>query len=1107
MSEPLIDRDLFAAYLNLARHNAFLLLEDIAKQNGLSEGEREEDHLTNHPVLNKLEQEKHPRRQQKILASLNKAVPFIQRLQRHLIASQRKQATPASADVKNNKPAFEDQADTLLPKHYHELLKDLLLETLHQQRNCHTHAYHSLKQPLEKLIPFLYVLFDAAVRTIKSRLQLNEPDIAHLRRKAAHKPKPADKGKLVTNPKFRYTLTTSDGYFSATGLAFFACLFLSKQDGWQLLKQISGFKNDNTKRHKATLEVFTCWRVRLPAERLDSQTDRQSLMLDMLGELIRCPQKLYQHLGAQDKRDFVMETDVDEALDETLDEVPEVLLTRQGERFVPLMMSYFDQAEAFPLRFQLDLGNLCFASYPKTLPGDDEPAVRRLMHKVLVFGRLPALAKAPKSQSWQALERDPATISDDYDQPYISQTTPHYHLLDDNIALKLVSNKILDDHNDSYPQIKPDTKHPARYEPPPNRRADFYLSRHAFWQLGFYYLLQLSHHQQLHIMPNLEELLKSYKDAINKIFQDVQSGALAPLADNAALQRALETYQYGRNRAHLQVKNLPQVVQHYLLSRQKQGDALESAKRTLKAYLADNERRLKLLKRLVDTNDRRNLAGAKKQKVVKAGNMADFLAKDLLRLQPIQNADAANKGKATSLIVAELQACLAFFARDKHRLPALFASMGLLGGEQPHPFLARVGLDHAGVIGFYRAYLEARAKYLDGLKTTIKANPARIADFPYLRKPVRPPADIQAHIKTLQEQPINLPRQLFFPFIKSALIALGGPLQQAIEGAQRCNASYLLALYYQHFRQDHAQRYYACPRHYDLLDKVYAHEQKSQAKPQQIKTMQWRYASAEGRKMVSNIKAYLRSSAEKRAGATKHKSTSPDNRFAEYQQLSQNEKDIRELAVQDQVLFLAAQQLAQHEQVEAVQKLKLQNLVRDALNVSIAYALPLHGKKIVSQHIKLKKIGEFRRFLKDRRLPALLPYYPQQEIERIDLEHELQDYQQRRLEVFRRIHAFERWVHERYGLDAEQDKDSEHGRLLRAYFKAHPAADSKQKMQQMLVLRNAFSHNQYPSGKEMYPLAEAMLQEASEHFKTQRGPLRVAEYFAKKLLELYPERG
>src|SRR3984885_12720783 len=80
---------------------------------------------------------------------------------------------------------------------------------------------------------------------------------------------------------------------------------------------------------------------------------------------------------------------------------------------------------------------------------------------------------------------------------------------------------------------------------------------------------------------------------------------------------------------------------------------------------------------------------------------------------------------------------------------------------------------------------------------------------------------------------------------------------------------------------------------------------------------------------------------------------------------------------------------------------------RSILNTIIPYELPLFEKNITDE-IKIKNYGGFRRFLKDRRLDSLLPYFPEKDIPREKLRWELEHYENERVEIFRIISEFEK---------------------------------------------------------------------------------------------------
>lgn len=107
----------------------------------------------------------------------------------------------------------------------------------------------------------------------------------------------------------KYYAMTEDGSLTDTGIYFFLCLFLEKKHAFQFLSRIKGFKHREQKSHRATLEVFTQLCCRLPYPKLESS----DVALDMLNEIARCPNALYGVLENKDKETFKAEFKSDAA--------------------------------------------------------------------------------------------------------------------------------------------------------------------------------------------------------------------------------------------------------------------------------------------------------------------------------------------------------------------------------------------------------------------------------------------------------------------------------------------------------------------------------------------------------------------------------------------------------------------------------------------------------------------------------------------------------------------------------------------------------------------------------------------------------------------------
>lgn len=150
--------------------------------------------------------------------------------------------------------------------------------------------------------------------------------------------------------------------------------------------------SDNSTAHQATLQLFTCFHLRLPHIRIQPQYTEQILALDMLNELARCPGELYEHLTAEGQEAYLIQPQLQDDNPDPDEDDNNLPFIRHQERFTPLAMRYLDHTKALPsLRFAVDLGDFYFAAYPKTLHEGSEAqsiTIRRLKKKVIRYARL-----------------------------------------------------------------------------------------------------------------------------------------------------------------------------------------------------------------------------------------------------------------------------------------------------------------------------------------------------------------------------------------------------------------------------------------------------------------------------------------------------------------------------------------------------------------------------------------------------------------------------------------------------------------------------------------------------------------------------------------------
>jgi hypothetical protein len=1112
-----IDPASYAAYFNVARHNLLLALNHVAHKSGIQQVEND-DQVANHPVLVQLAQwaklqeagenisDKDIRVVKQLVNGLQKALPvlsdeFIQAISgqkiniEYMAARADRSRQPATQERDRKSPA-EKAIRTWRMADLHWAL-DMLVKTLMAQRNYFSHAYQTpvVFKSKSAVTNLLGIWFDAARREAKSRFEFLEHEVKDLLRH--------DPDTKKEDPNALHALTRAEnGAYQLTdkGAAFFCCLFLDKQQGNEFLKQIPGFKYDAERPYQAILRTYTHWSIRLPFVRIDTDNTAQSLGLDMLNELARCPVEIYEQLSPEQQKAFEVKPETDVVTDVDTDEGMATRFVRHGDRFAPLVMSCFDHLASANaqhdtgIRFLLDLGDFYFAAYPKKMP-DGSTDVRRLKQKVLRFGHLSqALAQAAqKPEAWNVLER--VSTERDFDQPYIVQSRPHYHLSDEgSIPIKLKAHCSAN----LYTPPQRDPLQADRFEELPSERPDFWLSPYELVNLAFYQHLRVRHALPENQYPKVDNLLSAYQSSLRRLYENMQTQPDAWYSANKeALAIKLQRFCHetgAKTFYTLCPQDLPGELQALLLNKAKAPETrmLEFGKNTLQLLIDEGDTRLQDVQRAKQSLNERIKPGKPSHRVLRAGDMATYLAKDILRLQPVQDESSDHKGKPTSIMSDLLQARLAYFGREKTSLPALFNSLRLTGQAEVsknHPFLQGIRLDAPGMNGiaqFYEAYLRERQAHLKQLQSQLQQDPASLQSpaLAWLHLAKMPerlqdnnnlPALMRRYLKRLADQePLNLPRGLFRELTVKALLNLGNAALHAEVQAELdkeaargrfTSPSILVALYFSHVQGDASQDFY------------YLHLSKREKLNDAINGADWRHTQWVEHAVERLCKANprLKGRALEEALAAERADRSKQLRSKVLDQ----DRALNHRATQDQVLFLATRQLMDLNDVKAkskagdnaaanmLEKLKLQTLQREDLNAMVPHEVRVAGKTIYAEAIKAKNTGKFKSLSRDRRLPGLLHYYPAERIHVSAITHELQAYPHAQNQAFKEVLGFETRHNQRQKLQANDKvvaKTSLHRVLVEQYFKQYPqSTDDPQRLQaEALTLRNAFCHNQTP---------------------------------------------
>ncbi|RMH19259.1 MAG: hypothetical protein D6698_05935, partial [Gammaproteobacteria bacterium] len=495
----------FGHFLNLGRHNAYLILKQLqekhlALQHDTAE-EIIEDQLHESWILNQAWKSK--RHQNTLIEDFFHFFPFLRMLYGEDFANRLASEDDPSTEKKNGRTSNWE------PEQIPKLLK-YWLQLLNALRNAMLH--HSERRWNEETVPraeMLQKLRDAMPEELLRRYPETFED-GHVKNLEKHYP------------------VLSNGCLTKDGLVLFTCLWLSRRQANEYFNHIKFFKDTREARFRATRYAFALFCCRPPEPRIVSSNPA----LDILAELSRIPHELYTLLDEANQRKFHPEAEskAEEEGDFDLEETLSApLMTRKRDRFARFALDYFERNKCLErLRFQVRLGRVVIDSYEKStgvIP------VRTLTREVKAWG-FPSQFEEPEKlgplhkRGWLESKRL---------APWVQQYRPRYHLNDWGIGLRFQDSWPTGE--DAWPDISTasQTRRAIPQEPPhailpaqelaPMLAWELMRSEHPVWE-----------------MPPAEEILEQTYTNYRRFFEDLKEGKIQPVGSSSDLNALLESY-------------------------------------------------------------------------------------------------------------------------------------------------------------------------------------------------------------------------------------------------------------------------------------------------------------------------------------------------------------------------------------------------------------------------------------------------------------------------------------------------------------------------------------------------------------------------------------
>ncbi|MCU0393310.1 MAG: type VI-B CRISPR-associated RNA-guided ribonuclease Cas13b [Thermoflexibacter sp.] len=396
---------LFGAFLNTAQHNAYLIINEVNERLGKSDvGEGSLPSAIDN-LFNPL---KVKTKERKFAANfLVSHFPFL----RVFISD--------DADVREN------QIDIIW-----KLLNNSL-QRLNKERNANSHWREQVIDFSKSENATLSIDLDS----LKIRFLAWLGDEGSKQREIANRKYP-EIGKNQYKYIQKYSLLSPfwedidkpQEVFSDWGLIYFTCLFLEKKQANLFLSSIKGLKNTSNENFRAVRAFYTHHCCLLPQPRLESS----DVLLDMLGELRRCPALLYDLLSDNDKAYFQHTITYKAGFD--AEKVEEVAISKRYDDRLPyFILRYLDDTNALPdIRFQLYVGKVVNKKYEAKIIG--ELTDRYLLKEIHVFDKLSEYWE--KKPTW-TINNAPNPETNPLEEGQMTQYSPHYNISGNRVYFKV----------------------------------------------------------------------------------------------------------------------------------------------------------------------------------------------------------------------------------------------------------------------------------------------------------------------------------------------------------------------------------------------------------------------------------------------------------------------------------------------------------------------------------------------------------------------------------------------------------------------------------------------------------------------------------------------
>lgn len=1086
-----VDPQYFGGYLNMARLNVYNINNHLA---GLFDRNElpNEDQIKNSFLCNKNQPTLNWNR---VFAKAVTYLPILKVFDSESLPATERGETTEPETGKN----FDTMADTL----------KVVFKELQEFRNDYSHFWSTEKGETRKttvsneLIEFLNINFQRAIEYTKVRFK----DVYTTEDFELASKKEMVKGNTITTE----------------GLVFLTSMFLEREYAFQFIGKVKGIKGTQYKSFTAFRESLMAFCVKLPHEKLKSDDIKDSLTMDLINELNRCPGVLYNVITEKERKKFQPQLDEESTRkllessggewqqgDEIYDEYIELLTKRirHKNRFFHFGLRYIDEFNLLgKYKFQINLGKLKINEYQKQF--NDEEVTRTIVEDAKAFGKLNAF-----KEETEVLKK----INIHNQEVKFDLFSPYYNITNNKIGILSLSKP-------DYARLrKTNTEKRNLFQPHPE----------AFLSLAeLQKIILLDYLQPGEVGKIIDDFILANNSKLMNI-QFIEEIKKQMPAEWPVFQKEADTK---KNVAYSQ-KNFDELLNrkrilNEVLAASKLNDKQIPSK-ILEYWLniADVKKqftfseRIKLMKR--DCMQRlKNLEKYKtkgKGKIPKIGEMATFLAKDIVDMVISKE----KKQKITSFYYDKMQQCLALYADPEMKetfIHIITNELGLFenGG---HPFLNKIDF---GKIRYtrdiYEKYLIEKGKkdqfsktdsswmnltFYKKVEKEVKGKMKWMTDvvmpedksnipFTILQWEEKKPTTLKEWLANVTrgkeagdgKKPVNLPTNLFDDTIIQLLQNKLDEKSIIYSGNAKLNE--VVKIWWQS-RGDDVQPFYYSEREYNVYEKSVKFTPGSKKKFSDY----YQVALDEAFK-------------EKKEEAREKKKPLPEKKQVEktfQNAIAGNEKQIRQVQEEDRICMLMIEKLLKDTNTARPSLKDIESWLDSIDTISERVPGKLYfdksGKEItktITAKRKRKDYGTLRKFRFDRRLPELFEYFDENEIELDRLKNELDAYNKAKQQVFDLVFKLEETMIKKSGEEIILFFTDQNGKPMTGNVQHFPYLHwlkSKGLIQQneynfLRIVRNCFSHNQFPHKKTM----ELFINQWESNFA-----LQVAEVYKQKTEQL-----